>query len=1298
MYFSKLKLHGFKSFGDPSELTIDSGITGIVGPNGCGKSNVIEALRWVMGESSAKRMRGDEMDDVIFGGAAHRASRNIAEVSLTINQPDAIDQPDRRAPAGFQEEESLEITRRIERGMGSNYRINGKEVRARDVQLYFADLASGAGSSAIVSQGRIGALINAKPAERRILIEEAAAIRGLHSRRHEAQLRLKSALQNLERLADIIGAMNVQLEGLQKQARKATRYRKLGEEIRRYQARSLLSKLYAWQEAQNTASTHLNQLETELTQLEIKATEAETQYQQAMQAVPDARQKTAETGARVQALTQAQAKLEASLEEVKTRQHSVEQRLQDMVNDLNHAAAQLKDAEQALERQQKDLKQLDTHHAGSQDTLLEAKKNAQQALQLYQQAEQTYERENHAFLSAQSQSEQAKATEVNLKQKAEALKNDLASYQARLDNTSDLDKIKNEINELNEFVTAIREQWKQRQETLQQQNQRMQTAINLYRERMEAHDQILKSLNAHQRERLELLGEHRTKLVAQHDSTQQEQQIIATWQHSLTQLQETHRQQRDQLEADLNQFNQTVNQTEGKISRIVADLQETQISGKRLSEILSIPEALTPIFAALIGRGLEAGLTADQPLYWQDLSLTDHHNSVAIEGLTPLAELIEPHGLDWPQALSRLIPFCYVAQTPEIAQTCQASLPAGGLITTPEGGLWRWDGLVEHQSVQKRQQSVLILRQQLVELTKKLPDQRQQLAQCKARFEQLTQDHAKEIEHTQEQARIKRDTELATLKDTQQKAITDALQQFEAELDQQQTTFIEAEQQAKMALDQAISAREAAEAAQTEAANAFNQLDQQLSAQQTALRDKERALSEQQSQQAELRQALTRLEVEQTTNTQQLAENQAVIDALPALDALDQALQNAIKAQAEARQDSYQQENHLANLQARHRRYDQDRARLQTEIANWQSRQQMTQDQQQALIVRRTQLEQERDQLAAAPPQLSQQLTDQKQQLEAARATYQQQEQTLRLAEQQLNECDYTRREAERTLNDHKQQKIRAEATIDQLNQQQTHLQQTMQEQLGKSLEVSELTTLCGLESDQQPEDETTINTRLQRAMGEREAMGAVNLLAEQEAESLQSEIDEKQQDYDDLIQAIDRLNEGIDTLNKEGKARIRTAFKAVNDHFQQLFVRLFGGGEAELKLTENPDDPLAGGLEIIARPPGKKMQVLSLLSGGEQALTALALLFAMFLTNPAPICILDEVDAPLDDANVDRFLTLLEEIANQGDTRFLVVTHHRMTMARVDRLYGVTMAEEGISSLVSVDLGKAVTLAEDPA
>jgi chromosome segregation protein len=287
-------------------------------------------------------------------------------------------------------------------------------------------------------------------------------------------------------------------------------------------------------------------------------------------------------------------------------------------------------------------------------------------------------------------------------------------------------------------------------------------------------------------------------------------------------------------------------------------------------------------------------------------------------------------------------------------------------------------------------------------------------------------------------------------------------------------------------------------------------------------------------------------------------------------------------------------------------------------------------------------------------------------------------------------EADDALRSAERQLAESREQRVRCEALVEQAGSDCA----TIRERIAERLECMPGGVLqeAGIPAGEVLPDPETVETKMGRQIRERDNMGPVNLRAEIEAQELETQIESMQSEREDLISAIARLRQGISQLNREGRERLLMAFETVNNHFQELFVKLFGGGRAYLSLTE-ADDPLEAGLEIMASPPGKKLQVMSLLSGGEQALTAIALLFGVFLTNPAPICVLDEVDAPLDDANVERFCSLLSEIARSGNTRFLIITHHRITMANMDRLFGVTMGERGVSQLVSVDLQRAQKL-----
>ncbi|NBB83177.1 MAG: AAA family ATPase, partial [Alphaproteobacteria bacterium] len=344
MQFTKLRLTGFKSFVDPTELEIAPGITAVVGPNGCGKSNLFEALRWVMGETSAKRMRGSEMDDVIFGGTSDRPPRNIAEVVLSL------DNQNRTAPASFNHHDELDVSRRIERGSGSDYRINGKGVRARDVQLLFQDHGSGAHSPALVSQGRVATLINAKATDRRLLLEEAAGIMGLHSRRHEAELKLKAAEENLVRLEDVIQAMEGQLGGLQKQAKQAARYRALSDRIREAEAVVLHLRLIAAQE-KLTAARQAHQANEEVVREHMLAvTRATTAATEAGEAVEPLRKAEAEAAAALQHLTIARDRLAEEERRIEAERAEAQRRLDQLGGDVAREKELEADAAAALER------------------------------------------------------------------------------------------------------------------------------------------------------------------------------------------------------------------------------------------------------------------------------------------------------------------------------------------------------------------------------------------------------------------------------------------------------------------------------------------------------------------------------------------------------------------------------------------------------------------------------------------------------------------------------------------------------------------------------------------------------------------------------------------------------------------------------------------------------------------------------------------------------------------------------------------------------------------------------------
>jgi chromosome segregation protein len=441
---------------------------------------------------------------------------------------------------------------------------------------------------------------------------------------------------------------------------------------------------------------------------------------------------------------------------------------------------------------------------------------------------------------------------------------------------------------------------------------------------------------------------------------------------------------------------------------------------------------------------------------------------------------------------------------------------------------------------------------------------------------------------------------------------------------------------------------------------------------------------------AALDEAIDKLGAELTELAGQSAETERAIALLPAPELARTALETARAQAAGARRREAEERAALDRLaredEARHQRI----AAIAGEDLLWRKRRDSAAAQRAILQDRQQALAAEITELTARPAAIATETEALAHSAAAAAAQQREAGDALALGETRLRQAADNARTAEQRLADARERRARLEAQRDAATDALAQLRGEIGERLDQSPE--ELATLAGDDHDAVSGDDDAIAVRLERLVREREAVGPVNLIAEREAAEVEAQLEGLRHERDDLTAAIARLRQGIRALDQEGRKRLVAAFDELNRHFAELFARLFGGGKAELAWVGD-EDPLAAGLDIMASPPGKRLQSLTLLSGGEQALTAIALIFAVFLTNPAPICVLDEVDAPLDDANVDRFCRLVAETADATGTRFLLITHHRITMARMDRLFGVTMAEQGVSQLVSVDLARAAEL-----
>jgi chromosome segregation protein len=857
MKFKKIKVTGFKSFVDPTEIIIEEGLTGIVGPNGCGKSNVVESLRWCMGETSPKSMRGSGMEDVIFSGTSDRPARNNAEVTISL------DNKSRTAPSEFNEEEEIQIKRKIEKDRGSEYRINGKEVRARDVQRLFADLSTGAHSPSLISQGRVGALINAKPIDRRAVLEEAAGISGLHSRRHEAELKLKAAETNLQRLKDIMRQLTSQISNLKKQAQQAETYKTISSEINRLEGVVMYLKWYNLKESFEKSNENLQSSESQIQKYTLEVTQATTNQAKANEKIKPLREKEIEAAAKLNRINLERESLDHEEERIKEAKNNLERTIQQIIGDFEREQFQLKDAKKDLE-------------------ILNAKKNHTDNDQ------GIHEIDN---------------------EKIDSLKEEKDQLEAQI---TDLEK---NIEQYNTIKNSKRDDWQRT---------------------------IVSNEN--------IMSKHSTlKEVEGYDDT-------SNWTKIFT----------EKFYASLTEISQKVSEAE-EISN------KAKIAYEKASNDAKDAATLS--------------LELREKLRQKD---------------------IEQKYSDWTYEFQRLT------------------------------------------------KSIKSSNEHIEELTLRKKKSEEELKKISNRPEEIAQRRGQLIE-----------------------------------------------------------------------TKGFAETERQFAADRLAEADNE-------------------------------------------LKKIEGSLRSA--------------QNDLANIR------------------------------------------------------------ESKGRTEA----------TKELAESRLKELD-----------EESQEKFYCKP-----------------QDIIQKLEITDDLEAMRINMERN-------EAKLERLKQQRETMGAVNLRADLETKEIDDELETMSTEKNELDAAIKKMRESIEELNKEGRTRLLKAFDTVNNHFQDVFVKLFNGGKAHLELVD-ADDPLDAGLEMMVSPPGKKLQSMSLLSGGEQALTAMSLIFAIFLTNPSPICVLDEVDAPLDDANVERFCNLLDDISAKTQTKFMIITHHALTMSRMDRLFGVTMAERGVSQIVSVDLKRA--------
>ncbi|MCP9231609.1 chromosome segregation protein SMC [Mesorhizobium sp. LMG 17147] len=1150
MKFSRLRLLGFKSFVEPGEFVIERGLTGIVGPNGCGKSNLVEALRWVMGESSYKNMRASGMDDVIFSGSGTRPARNTAEVTLFL------DNSDRSAPSAFNDADELQVSRRIEREAGSLYRINGKEARAKDVQLLFADQSTGARSPSMVGQGRIGELIQAKPQARRALLEEAAGISGLHTRRHEAELRLKAAEQNLERLDDVVGELESQIESLKRQARQASRFKNLSADIRKAEA-TLLHLRWTLAKTQEGEARSALAIATALVG-DRAAAQMAAAREQGINAhrLPDLRDAEAAAAAAFQRLSIAKAQIEEEAGRIRARQAELDRRLQQLDGDLAREQRMVRDNADILERLAAEEAALNAENAGAAEREASTRAAFEQAASTLASSEARL-----AALTAERAEAAASRNQIERTLRDTAERRDRFARQL-----ADVDR------ELSEIVSRV-------------------AGLPDPAEKRLLVEQALALLEGAEAAAIaaeRAVAEARAGEGAARPPVQDAKAELA------------------RIETEARTLAKILNAASGDLFPSVL-------------EQISVERGYETALGAALGEDLDVPLDRSAPVHWGQSEIQPGDAALP-EGIKSLASVVRA-----PAQLARRLAQIGIVEAAD-GRRLQTLLAPGQRLVSREGALWRWDGFTASADAPTAAAQRLAQKNRLAELD------------------------AEAIHAT----RILRDAEQALAR-------------------------------AEQALAQASEAERSARQAGRDAQHG-------LDAARNALAEAEKAGGELSSRRAALDEARARIVDSHEETATAFVEAEMLLQDAPDLgdlqSQLDQSAANVARDRAALADARAVHEGLKREAEARARRLD----AIGAERRNWVERAENASTQITALGERKAEAEAERERLADAPDEIDAKRRALLSQLAEAESLRKAAGDRLQEAENRQSELDKAATAAIQSLAEARETRVRAEERLTAADERRLEVEARIQETLNTPPHL--VIRHTGLEPDSPMPEMAEIERQLDRLKVERERLGAVNLRAEEEQKELSDRLETIVSERDDIIEAIRKLRQAIHSLNREGRERLLAAFEVVNGHFQRLFSHLFGGGTAELQLIES-DDPLEAGLEILARPPGKKPQTMTLLSGGEQALTAMSLIFAVFLTNPAPICVLDEVDAPLDDHNVERFCNLMDEMAATTETRFVIITHNPITMARMDRLFGVTMAEQGVSQLVSVDLQAAEAMRE---
>ncbi|MEE9451219.1 MAG: chromosome segregation protein SMC [Gammaproteobacteria bacterium] len=1166
MRLKKIKLAGFKSFADPTEIVLASNLLAIVGPNGCGKSNIIDAVRWVLG-GSARHLRADTGADVIFNGSGDRKPVGQASVELIFDNGDGA------IGGEYANYSEIAVKRVVNREGQSSYHLNGAHCRRRDIVAIFLGTGLGPRSYAIIEQGMITRLVEAKPEELRQFLEEAAGISKYKERRRETENRIKHTRENLLRINDIREELNSQLSRLQKQANAAQKYQVLRSEegVLQAQLGALQWRSYQQELAQQSLEVKRHQviLEEGLANQTSLEKELEQHHQrhievsEAQQSVQAAYYRFGSEIVRLEEAIQNQRvqcqACEQDLQQVQTEQTTVETRYQQDQNNYQN----LKDQMDALDNEQQATQ---TQFSESQGIWTQA----EQAYSDWRQQWESFQQENMQV----SQRVNVKQTQIeHLQQRLEQLKNDMARLQ--------------------------REKSEQNNEAVARECESLQAQQQQISQRLTAAKEILAALEA----QLTDQREHKETVLMQLDRVKGDLQQQLARQTSLQTLQQ----------AALDDQNEAVN----------VWLNQQQLkSNLRLAQYLQVESGWEIAVENVLGGYLQAMCVADLGKFSQKISQLSSGQLTLIEGGESVNQnasndLLLSKIKNGSLALSALLKNVYVADSYAQAQQSLASLPSDATIVTRDG-VYLGKHFVRIMHSQDEQGGVIARERELRELTQTiitLENSKNALSEDLSKLNQALQTVEDKVNQQQE---IVADLSMQSV-DTK------------AQLNNKKERLIDLQDRARI-IDETLSAQQTQYTSMRDDLRLAQAKHQQ--AQQTLSDDgPRREILQQKRNQIEQKLQVIKQQVEAHRQQQQTV----VIKAQTAKaqkEALDQTMQ---RDQQQLQQLSQRQADLKETLSGSDDRQTTLNEQLQQQLS-----------QQKAVENELTQVKNQSSELEQVRTELTQQSQQIQQQVQQVREQIQQ----LNLEEQSL--------------------RVRM-ATIEEEFEKQDTVLQTV---LGTLPEAADPQVW--------QDDLQKVNNRISR-------LGAINLAAIEECQIASERKIYLDSQFEDLSEALTTLETAIAKIDKETTSRFQQTFDLVNGHLETLFARLFAGGKACLSLTGS--DILTSGVTIVASPPGKKNHSINMLSGGEKTLTALALVFAIFQLNPAPFCLLDEVDAPLDDNNVQRFCELVKEMSNT--VQFIIISHNKVTMALAHHLAGVTMREAGVSRLVSVDIDKAVSFAQ---